>query len=146
MKITTGLKGLISIIAAIFLILQLLLIGSAAFVRPSYVENWNFLGGMPPKVETNITITNQGLFPIQNFQISIEVSNDTGLIMNGTAGPTTIQQMSSSIITVELTILMIGVITTGDYTLLATVSGIFLGSLISFTITVNYTSTFSLWP
>ncbi|MHA1271305.1 MAG: hypothetical protein ACTSPY_16045 [Candidatus Helarchaeota archaeon] len=147
MRVTTLLKGIVSLVSAAFLILQLLLIGSAAFIKPAYEENWSPFGGIPPiGFITNFNISNQGIFPVQNLIVSIRVYNSSGTILEGSAGPVTIQAFSTSAIPVYLFIMIIGNLTDGDYTLLASVTGIFLWSLISFSMSINYTTTFNFPP
>jgi hypothetical protein len=144
MKVTTVLKGIISFVAAAFLILQLLMVGSAALIRPSYQENWVLLPGGPPPpgASTDFNITNQGLFAIQGFTIHVEVYNGTGTYLEGSAGPTTINQFTTTTITVDLYIDPPGgIIVDGDYTIRAMITGYFLWSLITFTFTINQTST-----
>ncbi|MBD3230404.1 MAG: hypothetical protein GF329_19650 [Candidatus Lokiarchaeota archaeon] len=144
MKTTTVLKGILSLITALFLILQLLLIGSAAFIRPNYEENWTIIPGPPLGVSTEFNISNNGLFAIQGFKISVSVYNETDTYLEGSVGPDTIQQFSTKTIAVDLFLVgPPGHIADGDYTLLATVSGYFLWQLISFDISVNITDTFT---
>ncbi|MHA1311914.1 MAG: hypothetical protein ACTSQO_13450 [Candidatus Helarchaeota archaeon] len=147
MKVTTLLKGIVSLVSALFLILQLVLIGSAAFIRPAYEENWTLIGGPPPGFSTQFNITNQGIIPVQNLVIYARVYNSSGDYLEGYSLPATIQAFTTKVITINMyEILPGGTITDGNYTLIARVTGAFLGALISFTIVINYTSTFNFPP
>ncbi|MHA1230119.1 MAG: hypothetical protein ACTSRP_05405 [Candidatus Helarchaeota archaeon] len=147
MRTTTVLKTIVSVITALFLVLQLLLIGSAAFIKPEYEENWTPFGGPPPiGFSTNFNISNQGIFPVQNLMITLTIYNSSGTILEGVAGPETIPAFTKSVITIYLFPVLIGNITDGVYVINAKITGSFVLSLISFTVTLNYSTTFDFPP
>lgn len=139
MKVTTVLKGIISFVAAAFLILQLLLVGSAALIRPTYEDNLTAIGP-PPGFSVDFNVNNQGLFAIQGFTINARVYNSSGTYLEGVLGPMTINALSTTPITLELLLINpLDILEIDTYTLEATISGYFLFSLISFTFNFNQT-------